>query len=182
MANFCGNDQNHSMKMLRKYAPEQFKAFAQFDRNIFKHGALTKKEKEIIAVAVAHVTKCHYCIDVHIKKAKAQGATLEELVEAVFVVSAVEAGEVMEHASLAYANFYEAAFKQGNISGELKALIAVAATCILQNFELMDYYTKQALERGATKEQIIEAKYVASALKAGSVYAHMIHLYESFIE
>lgn len=182
MTRFCENDQFHSMKRLRKCAPEQFQAFARFERDIFKPGALTKKEKEIIAVALAHAIKCHYCIDVHTKKAKAHGASLEELVEAIFVVSAVEAGEVLEHTFQAYDHFCEVAFKKGKISGELKALIAVAAACTIQNSKHMDYYIKQALEQGATKEQIKEAKYVASALKAGSVYAHMVDLYESFIE
>ena len=64
-----------------------------------REGGLTKKEKEIIAVAIAHVTECPYCIDSHTRKAKAEDTSLEELVEAVFVVAGVEAGGAVTHST-----------------------------------------------------------------------------------
>ena len=77
---------------LKDLPPEQLKAFNDFNAAVFKDGALSKREKEIIAVAITHVTQCPYCIDAHTKAAKKAGATLEELAEAVFVTAAVEAG------------------------------------------------------------------------------------------
>lgn len=50
--------------------------------DVFQDGALTEKEKEIIAVAIAHVTQCPYCLVTYTKNAKKLGATLEELTEA----------------------------------------------------------------------------------------------------
>jgi AhpD family alkylhydroperoxidase len=88
-----------NIKEVKELAPEQYQAFTEFNAAVFQEGALTKKEKEIIAVAISHVTECPYCIDVHTKKAKARGASLEELVEAVFVVAGVEAGGAVTHST-----------------------------------------------------------------------------------
>ena len=81
------NKIHKNLAQLRDLAPEQLKAFSDFNAAIFEDGALSKKEKEIIAVAITHVTQCPYCIDSHTKAAKKAGATLEELAEAVFVTS-----------------------------------------------------------------------------------------------
>ena len=50
------------------------------------------KTKELIAIAVGHVTQCPYCIDVHTKKAIAAGATEQEVAESIFVAIALRAG------------------------------------------------------------------------------------------
>ncbi|SFE05212.1 alkylhydroperoxidase AhpD family core domain-containing protein [Lentibacillus persicus] len=85
------------LNQLEELAPNQTKAFSDFNKGVFKEGVLTTKEKEIIAVSIAHVTQCPYCIDTHTKNAKKEGASLEELVEAVMVTSAVEAGGAVTH-------------------------------------------------------------------------------------
>ncbi|MCC3358565.1 carboxymuconolactone decarboxylase family protein [Bacillus sp. REN16] len=84
---------------IRDLAPEQLAAYNAFGKTAMQEGALSKKEKEIIAVAIAHVTECPYCIDAHTKGAKKAGASLEELTEAVFVVAAVEAGGAVTHST-----------------------------------------------------------------------------------
>ena len=88
-----------SLSKLKELAPEQLQAFSEFNTAVMAEGALSKKEKEIIAVAIAHVTECPYCIDSHTRRAKAEGASLEELVEAVFVVAGIEAGGVVTHST-----------------------------------------------------------------------------------
>ncbi|MGY0693325.1 carboxymuconolactone decarboxylase family protein [Virgibacillus sp. FSP13] len=88
-----------NLSQLKDLAPEQMKAFSEYNDGVFQDGALSKKEKEIIAVAIAHVTQCPYCIDSHTRSAKKAGASLEELVEAVFVVSGVEAGGAVTHST-----------------------------------------------------------------------------------
>jgi AhpD family alkylhydroperoxidase len=87
------------LNKLKDYAPEQVEAFDQFNEAVFQAGALSRKEKEIIAVSIAHVTECPYCINTHTRIAKKEGATLEELVEAVFVVASVEAGGAVTHST-----------------------------------------------------------------------------------
>ena len=88
-----------NLNQLKELAPEQLQAFSEFNKAVLKEGALTKKEKEIIAVAIAHVTECPYCIDSHTRSAKVEGASLEELVEAIFVVAGVEAGGAVTHST-----------------------------------------------------------------------------------
>ena len=50
-------------------APEITEAFRNFSKAVFKEGALPEKTKQLIAVAVAHVTQCPYCIDGHTARA-----------------------------------------------------------------------------------------------------------------
>jgi AhpD family alkylhydroperoxidase len=68
-------------------------AFAKFDQAATADGAIPKKYKEMIAVAVALATQCPYCIDIHFKSARKAGATDEELTETAFVSAAIKAAE-----------------------------------------------------------------------------------------
>ncbi|MDE3840197.1 alkylhydroperoxidase [Bacillus methanolicus] len=81
-----------------KLSGDAFASFIDFDKNSMKDGVLSAKEKELIAVAVAHTTGCPYCIDVHTTGAKKQGATKEELAESIFVATALKAGSALAHA------------------------------------------------------------------------------------
>lgn len=99
MTSFYEKSHASHLAKVKDLAPEQAQAFYKMDAEVFKDGALNKKEKEIIAVAIAHITECPYCIDVHTKNAKKEGATLEELAEAVFVAAALEAGGAVTHAT-----------------------------------------------------------------------------------
>ena len=88
-------------KKRAELAPEQVKAFRNFNKVVFKEGALDEKTKQIIAVAVAHVTQCPYCIKGHTKQAIGKGATNEEIMEAIWVASEMRAGAAYAHAALA---------------------------------------------------------------------------------
>lgn len=82
-------------------APEAEAAFRQFSQAVFRDGALPAKTKQLIAVAVAHVTQCPYCIKGHTKAAIRQGATSEELMEAIWVAAEMRAGGAYAHSALA---------------------------------------------------------------------------------
>jgi AhpD family alkylhydroperoxidase len=82
---------------LSDLAPEVFKAFAQFDKLALSEGKLTKKLKELIAIAVAHTTGCPYCIEVHVKNGKSQDISKEEMSEAILVATALKAGSALAH-------------------------------------------------------------------------------------
>jgi AhpD family alkylhydroperoxidase len=84
----------------RALAPEAEAAFQAFSQKVFADGALPAKMKQIIAVAVAHVTQCPYCIKGHTKAALRQGATREELMEAIWVAAEMRAGGAYAHAAL----------------------------------------------------------------------------------
>jgi AhpD family alkylhydroperoxidase len=85
------------IKQMREAAPEGMAAFDALNAAVFKDGALPLKVKELIAVAVAVTTQCPYCIEVHVKKAKAAGATDAELTEATLVAAALRAGGAVTH-------------------------------------------------------------------------------------
>jgi AhpD family alkylhydroperoxidase len=85
----------------KKLAPEIHDAFTAFSKRVFADGALPAKTKQLIAVAVAHVTQCPYCIRGHTKLAMRQGATKEELMEAIWVAAEMRAGGAYAHAALA---------------------------------------------------------------------------------
>jgi AhpD family alkylhydroperoxidase len=84
-------------------APEIEAAFREFSRVVFQDGALPGKTKQLIAVAVAHVTQCPYCIEGHSKAALRHGATPEELMEAIWVAAEMRAGGAYAHSALALA-------------------------------------------------------------------------------
>src|SRR5574337_1534183 len=76
----------------KSLAPKPAEAFKAFSRSVFAEGALPGKTKQLIAVAVAHVTQCPYCIRGHTKSALQQGATRQEIMEAAWVAAEMRAG------------------------------------------------------------------------------------------
>lgn len=81
-------------------APAIDDAFRAFSEQVFKDGALPAKVKQLIAVAVAHVTQCPYCIQGHTKAALRAGAAPEELMEAAWVAAEMRAGGAFAHSLL----------------------------------------------------------------------------------
>ena len=85
----------------KRLAPQTAEAFKAFSRSVFAEGALPAKTKQLIAVAVAHVTQCPYCIRGHTSAALQQGATAEEIMEAIWVAAEMRAGGAYAHSTLA---------------------------------------------------------------------------------
>ena len=85
----------------KRLAPKPADAFKAFSKSVFAEGALTVKTKQLIAVAVAHVTQCPYCIRGHTSAALQQGATAEEIMEAIWVAAEMRAGGAYAHSALA---------------------------------------------------------------------------------
>ena len=82
-------------------APATHEAFQAFSKQVFAAGALDEKTKQLIAVAVAHVTQCPYCIRGHTKAALRKGATEAELMESIWVAAEMRAGGAYAHSALA---------------------------------------------------------------------------------
>jgi len=87
--------------MRKRLAPDIHDAFQAFTQKVFADGALPGKTKQLIAVAVAHVTQCPYCIKGHTKAALREGASREELMEAIWVAAEMRAGGAYAHSILA---------------------------------------------------------------------------------
>ena len=76
-------------------------AFQVFSKQVFADGALPAKTKQLIAVAVAHVTQCPYCIESHTNLAVQKGATEKEIMEAIWVAAEMRAGAAYAHSAIA---------------------------------------------------------------------------------
>jgi AhpD family alkylhydroperoxidase len=66
-----------------------------------KTGYLDAKTRELIALAVAVTTRCDGCLAVHSEKAVAEGATREEIAEALGVAVALNAGAALVYSARA---------------------------------------------------------------------------------
>lgn len=84
----------------RELTPDASEAFQVFQGAVFAEGALDRKTKQIIAVAVAHVTQCQQCIRSHTKAAIRAGATPRQLMEAVWVAAEMRAGGAYAHSNV----------------------------------------------------------------------------------
>jgi AhpD family alkylhydroperoxidase len=85
----------------RQLAPDVHDAFTHFSERVFADGALPTKTKQLIAVAVAHVTQCPYCIRGHTKAALRHGASAPEIMEAIWVAAEMRAGAAYAHSTIA---------------------------------------------------------------------------------
>jgi AhpD family alkylhydroperoxidase len=92
------------LKQLDENAPDAMKAFWAFDQAAFAEGALSAREKQLIAVAVALTTQCPYCIELHNKAAREAGADDAQLAEAALVAAAIRAGGAVTHATHLFAD------------------------------------------------------------------------------
>ncbi|WP_347265923.1 carboxymuconolactone decarboxylase family protein [Paracoccus sp. (in: a-proteobacteria)] len=81
----------------RELAPDAEAAFRDFSKAVFAPGALDARTKQLIAVAVAHVTQCPWCIEGHVKGATREGASPEQIMEAIWVAAEMRAGAAYAH-------------------------------------------------------------------------------------
>ena len=93
------------------YKPEDLKKFGKiadfqptlankfFDwyGEVFKEGALTQREKSLIALAVSHAVQCPYCIDAYTSDCLEKGADEEQMMEAVHISAAIRGGASLVH-------------------------------------------------------------------------------------
>lgn len=81
-----------------KDAPELWAKFLGWYSSVFTEGALTEREKALIALAVSHAVQCPYCIDAYTTGSLEKGATPEQMTEAVHVAAAIRGGASLVHA------------------------------------------------------------------------------------
>ena len=91
------------------FKPEDLKKFSQITEfqkqygdkffdwygSVFAEGALTVREKSLIALAVAHAVQCPYCIDAYSNDCLSKGADEEQMMEAVHVAAAIKGGATL---------------------------------------------------------------------------------------
>jgi AhpD family alkylhydroperoxidase len=95
------------IKEMGKLAPTEFKAWLALDDIVRREdGAIPRKYRELLALAVAFTTQCPYCIEVHVKNAKSVGASREEITESSLIAAALRAGGAATHGAMAL-KFYD---------------------------------------------------------------------------
>jgi 4-carboxymuconolactone decarboxylase len=82
---------------ISKDSPGLATKFFDYYGAVFAEGALTEREKALIALAVAHAVQCPYCIDAYTTACLEKGSNLEEMTEALHVVTAIRGGASLVH-------------------------------------------------------------------------------------
>lgn len=89
-------------KEMSKLAPAEFNAWLGLDKIVAREGgAIPRKYRELILFGVAFTTQCPYCIEAHVKGAKAAGASREEIAESSMIAAALRAGGSATHGAMA---------------------------------------------------------------------------------
>ena len=78
-------------------APELWEKFAAWYGAVFEEGALSEREKSLVALGVAHAVQCPYCIDAYSRASLEKGSNIEQMTEAVHVAAAITGGATMVH-------------------------------------------------------------------------------------
>lgn len=79
------------------FQPELADKFFAYYNEVFKEGALTSREKALIALAVSHAIQCPYCIDAYSVDCLEKGSNEEQMMEAVHVAGAIRGGASLVH-------------------------------------------------------------------------------------
>ncbi len=80
-----------------RHNPTLFRKFMDWYNAALEPGVLTKREKVLIGVAVAHTIQCPYCIDAYSRACMEEGMSLEHITEAVHAASAIRGGASLIH-------------------------------------------------------------------------------------
>ena len=80
---------------ITEWSEELGTKFFEYYNKVFEEGALSAREKSLIALAVAHTEKCPYCIDAYTKDGLQRGITKEEMMEALHVGAAIKSGATL---------------------------------------------------------------------------------------
>ena len=97
MSEYYQEDDLKKFGNITEWQPELGKKFFDWYGAVFKDGALTAREKALIALAVSHAVQCPYCIDAYTKDLVKKGVEEEEMMEAVHVAGAIRGGATLVH-------------------------------------------------------------------------------------
>lgn len=82
---------------ITEWQPEMGRKFFEYYGEVFKEGALTEREKSLIALAVAHTVQCPYCIDAYTQSCLENGSNIEQMTESMHLASAIRGGASLIH-------------------------------------------------------------------------------------
>lgn len=93
---YCPHDLSKFSDM-GNHRPELWAKFIDYYGAVFADGALSEREKALIALAVAHTIQCPYCIDAYTTACLEKGSDLDQMTEAVHVATAIRGGASLVH-------------------------------------------------------------------------------------
>ena len=99
------NNQDEYIAKFEDLVPELHDSWSGYKDEVFKEGVLTVKDKQLIALACAHITGCDECIKFRTKLAKENGATNEEMAESVYIAMRLAMGQPYAFSSIAFENY-----------------------------------------------------------------------------
>lgn len=177
------------------------KAFRTFSAPVWRAGKLSEKDKHLVAVAIAQITRCAFCIEHHAALARKCGATEAEALAVSYVSAALESiGDgtlsVVDGAlsiddetavrdtrvAQARLQFVQAVFTTDVIDDALIWVTAAAVAFTQSHEQRRQVLHDQALVARAHPEALEEAYAIAVVLRAGAVYAHTLHVVDAFRE
>jgi len=97
MADYYNRNDLGRFSEIGAHKPELFKKFMDWYDASLEPGSLTKREKVLMGLAVAHVLQCPYCIDAYTQECVKEGMGLDEITEAIHVASSVRGGSALIH-------------------------------------------------------------------------------------
>ena len=80
-----------------KHRPDLFEKFMAWYQACQEEGALSRREKSLIGLAVAHAVQCPYCIDAYSQACLESGSNIEQMTEAIHLASAIRGGASLIH-------------------------------------------------------------------------------------
>lgn len=99
MKTYYNPDDLKKFGSISEFEPNLAKKFFDYYGDVFKDGALTAREKALIALAVAHTVQCPYCIDAYTQDTMEKGCDEAQLMEAVHVAAAIRSGSSLVHST-----------------------------------------------------------------------------------
>ncbi len=97
MSDYYNRDHLTHFGSIAEGQPELARKFFDYYQSVFSDGALSVREKALIALAVAHAVQCPYCIDAYTQESLKSGADLEQMTEALHVAVAIRGGASLVH-------------------------------------------------------------------------------------
>ena len=97
MGDYYRSDDLRRFGEIGEEAGDLWKKFSTWYGAVFEEGALTAREKALIALAVAHAVQCPYCIEAYSEECLSKGSDPEEMTEAVHVAAAIRGGASLVH-------------------------------------------------------------------------------------
>jgi len=95
--NYYNKEDLGKFGQISEFQPELGEKFFDYYGKVFEGGALTRREKALIALAVSHAIHCPYCIDAYTSATLKLGCDEEQLMEAVHVAGAIKGGATLVH-------------------------------------------------------------------------------------